>query len=524
MEKVTVSDATEVYARARNCTVRRERIWHAGFYHFCTMLRQLEKSLGSSAENEYWRSFLWVLRRYRFLLSSVPIPFNHPIVQNHGTASRLRQQLVLCPQLYPGMSDMASDVLEAYLTVCGDSSNPALDTILHLGILTSSKRTALVLRESRMIAPVASILAQTPGMRKVEVLSSQELRKYRTYDVIVIPSPGKWLPEYVLSAPRSSLIQIVHYAWIRDAWKLEPVLQGSVMAEGEAVSEAHNVSSVFAADPVLNLQEADWVDSEELLPHTDWAAISAAVSGASSEVLDQDSIDALLLLLENNRAVFLDAEEGSTGLVIDLDESPESRVRRIPVRSICPGMFILLRTVGGGDYIVTVANRMLGKLAQPARERQEFWKSRLREKIRSKGLFAVALDLIDVGSTIANEVNVRNWSLNRNIRTRDYHDFLAIMRYIGMESQAAEYWETMGLIDSAHRKAGSFIRRRLLRQILTADLTKLERQGTMDFELAESDGGSLTAFRVTSVSPETFTVSASQLMHVTELEEELWRG
>ena len=134
------------------------------------------------------------------------------------------------------------------------------------------------------------------------------------------------------------------------------------------------------------------------------------------------------------------------------------------------------------------------------------------------------IKLIDFGSLKANETNIRNWMSYKSIRTGDYNDFAAIMQLVGLCDKAKECWEIMGMIDTAHRKAGHHIRKLLLRKVLESDLDELQRLGKMEFELSEVDSGSLTAFRVRNISNEIMKASVSLLGHPFDVKDALWQG
>ena len=108
----------------------------------------------------------------------------------------------------------------------------------------------------------------------------------------------------------------------------------------------------------------------------------------------------------------------------------------------------------GGDYIVPVADRVMGRAAKHARERQRYWKDKLRAVVSREGLLATSVLLLDHGSQVANEQNVRNWMSYRNIRTQDKRDFIAIMRATGLEAETEQLWQEMGRIHRAHMRAG----------------------------------------------------------------------
>ena len=220
----------------------------------------------------------------------------------------------------------------------------------------------------------------------------------------------------------------------------------------------------------------------------------------------------------------LDAAESARATVLALTHEEDDPVQRISVSSIEAGMFLLVRTGGGGEYIVHVADGVLGTHATRARQVQRDWKDRLRRKVRQKDLHQVVHQLKDYGSKIANDVNVRNWMSYRSIKTDDQKDFRAIMKLIGLEERFEDHWNTMELIDRAHRKAGHLIRKQLLAEVRNSDLQDLEKLGKMDFELPGVEGGQLTAIRIQGVHPKVFEIEVSRLGHPVEMEGKQWLG
>ena len=228
--------------------------------------------------------------------------------------------------------------------------------------------------------------------------------------------------------------------------------------------------------------------------------------------------------LEGEIVVPLDAAEGANATVLMLNEDEADPVQRVPVNDIQPGMFLLVRTGGGGEYVVLVADRILGEHSDRAREVQRDWKDRLRRRVRQDGLPLVVRVLKDHGSRRANHANVRNWMSFRRIKTADPKDFQGIMRLIGLVDRFDDYWTTMTLIDRAHRSAGHLIRRQLLAAVRNADLRDLEKLGRMDFDLPGVEGVHLSAVRIQSVHPQTFEVDVAGLGHPFEMDGNPWLG
>jgi hypothetical protein len=215
--------------------------------------------------------------------------------------------------------------------------------------------------------------------------------------------------------------------------------------------------------------------------------------------------------LEGDQVVFLEAEQGATALVLDLEEAEDHRLARVATSDLTAGMYVLLRAAGGGDYIIPVADAQLGAQAEQLRAMQREWKARLREVVRRSSLFEVSVRLLDLRSRRADETNLRRWIWERSIRPNDRADFDAIMALIGLEAHSEQYWRAMERIDRAHLKAGQVIRRELLTQVRQADLSRLEASGSMEFEIPGVVAGSLVACRVLMVSDNIVNVPSWQL-------------
>jgi len=257
-------------------------------------------------------------------------------------------------------------------------------------------------------------------------------------------------------------------------------------------------------------------EAGEILAEIDVSRVVGRLGSLRDESSEGEQVDAILLLLEGDTAVFIEASEDSKTMTLNVDNSEtaggdRTRFRRIRNVDIQVGDCVILRTKGGGDYLRPVADKFLGQHAQRVRSSQYEWKYRLNDLVRTEGILPTSIALLDKGSFLADENNLRTWMSDTNIRPQDFRDFDAIMKLIGMGDRALEYWSNAELIRSARMKAGMHIRRLLLRVVATADLDTLERTGRMEFELSGSDAGSLTAFRVRSISTSRFKVASSRI-------------
>jgi len=502
MRSFTIGISSQVYECCATVKIEQHPVAYPELHSFFKELRQLESRLGEEAQEPYWATFLFRLKRCCFELCAVPFSGSYTQDKYGDTAIALSKHLSQCDLIYPDAAEQARDLVNRFINLIQIGRNPLLDAVV--SCMKHGIQTALLLKESRFAFFIQNA---HPGLRGVPIVSPTELRGDKCFDRLVVIGSPNWFPEYIFTAPRAGEIQIVRYNWIKGRLKHESVFAGAVITDRSETRVTGHAENRVTSDA-----DQDQINPDELLPKLDLVGFYARTNFALSDhVAEEEGVEARGFHLEGDWAVFLEDSDTASAMIIDLDNDESRRVTRIPTRAIEPGMFILLRTEGGGDYIVPLADRILGKEAASARQYQSLWKAKLRALVNASSLLDVSLRLLDYGSIRANEGNIRNWMSARNIRTENYLDFRAIMRLIGLEEKTDEFWSMMAKIDRAHRKAGFHIRRLLLKQVKDADLSELQRSGRMDFELQGADAGSLTAFRVEAISQNTVPMPLSKI-------------
>jgi hypothetical protein len=524
MRTLTLDEVSEVYSTCGDVIIERHRVRHRYFEEFSVGLRRFELALSDGdGEDDYWRWFLRRVKRYRFELSAAPLPFGCQVIMPHDSVAELGQRLTRCEMLYPHLAPQARGLVGMISRLVELNENPILDRLLEISALPQAANNghrdlAVVVKEPRLIPILKDVLASLPFDHNMEIVSEAQLRGGDCYNELAVVGPSRWFTGYVFEAPRASRIHIVHYGCIRDEYRQFPAFVGSAKTQPSSSSRRHTSVVVERTDDAIPVSaQVEYVDVDDLLPSVDLSQISNRISREPGSGADLEEVEARLFQLEGRIGVFLEAE-GRSAMVIDLEEEGEASVGRMAASAIEPGMFVLLRESGGGDYIVPVADKILGKHAESVRKIQRLWKERLRQAVRGRGAMAVSVEMLDRGSIRANETNVRHWMSERNIRTEDYRDFAAIMDVVGMSGDAQKCWQIMGMIDSAHRKAGRVIRKMLLKQVMNSDLSELVQLGRMRFELTETGSGSMVAYRVVAVSPTVARIPVWQVARQFELE------
>lgn len=521
MIDISLSDISRIYDCSHRVKITYHPVEQRNFEDFCFALKKFKRLLNEAGEGDDWRDFLYPLRRYQFELCASPLPFNTPSASDYTNLSNLQKQLSGLKVSYPDLSLPASELLNQLETLSRSPLNPLLSICLSIGKSNRQKKIAVLLKESRLIPPVEKLISQINLINPIKLIVASQLRSLVYYDKVIIVGSPYWFPNYVLKAPRTDEIDIVHYRWIRSKWKEEPVFIGSASFEQSPINvQSPKTEAKAKADrEMINLQLEP---KDILLPTIEWNNISKTITclHLSDNDNDREYVEAKLFLLEGSKAaVFLDRD--SKAFVIDLQEEASSRVNRIPVEDIEVDMFILLRTSGSGDYIISVANQILkesGQDIEEIRNLQQEWKGLLKLAVKRQGLPTVSQNLVKQGSKFAkNELNIRNWMSEVSIKPREKKDFEAILKIIGLENKFNEFYQAADSLDKAHKNAGKHIRKLLLQKVCGSDLTQLEQLGSMEFELDQVDGGSMTAFRVVDIAPEIHNVPVSKIAQILEI-------
>ncbi len=526
MSVLSLDATNRIYSTAGAATIKRHTVSHKGFHQFSRAVRLFEHELGENVDDSHWHSYLSRLRRYRFSLCAAPLPFSW-----HDSNARISleelEQLVLdrSPLLYPSQAAMARDLWYLWRALTELDENPILEAIRGLLPEPGKGRAVIVVKGPRLVPAAEEVLRTADGLlSETRVMAAGELGPEVIADCMVVVGAPRWFPGHVFSVPRADEVHYVTYRWVAGRYTADPVFSGGVTG-------GHGGGGVPAEEADEEAPGDGWeFQADELIPSLNWGVVRDRIGKSETTEDDHDEIvKAKLLVLCGELATFVEVSDGGAVMVIDLEEEDErdeeeedgagqGRIWKPKATELRPGMFVLLRTEGSGDYVVPVANIIMKEpLATKARASQTKWKSLLRIKVWSRGLVEACCDLIDLGSDKANETNVRNWMSPRSIRPNADSDFFAIIKYVGLEGEYSDIAGYANAIRRAHLQAGQVIRRQLLAQVKAADLGVLRRSGQMEFELPDADGGSFTALRVEEIVREEFEVLASRLGEIFDL-------
>jgi hypothetical protein len=510
----TLEAADRVYATGVDANF----IWHPvrdrALTAFARAFRQLRSQLGDDVRDPYWERPLEVLRIALHVLSSTPLPADHPALGLDELTDRYLTQIQRVEAISPGAAPRARQLGDLLVEIMIAAHDPLGEMVAEL-LAASPPKDCLLLRRPRRLEAVRQRYAA--GGHRLLVATPQVLSGSEVFDRIIAIGPSYWFGS-LITAPRAKTIDIVHLSVTRDSPSSRGILPGS-QSRGSMVRRQPVPSE--ESTPADESLESDAYFAE---PSIAWDRIVTASQPAVGEPRSElDTTDARLILLADGTAAFISVTEGAKNWVVDPTQKGRDRIRVDPWDTVGPGTFVILRMEGAGG-VGDIADRILGPRAARLREHQRGWKLRLREAVSSSSPAEVVRRLIQHGSARASLENLRNWQSLDHIRTRDYRDFLAIMRLVGLEADAPALWEEMGTIMRAHTEAGMRLREALIRRLANADLTPLMTEGRMEVREPQLGLGTLAVVRVEEVSPETYPVSRSRLDHAFDPEDGSWLG
>ena len=523
---LSIGSATEVYSDASGCEIIRYWVDHSALAEVSRSLRSLVLSIGGDSEGEFWRLTLRLLRRITFALCSTPIPFVTVAEILRQDWEKVCRQARLCEQLYPDTYTQFESLLHTLEPILAETSSPFFP-VLEL-IARETTGLSVIMRNLCWNRVAADSFAANAALRKVKVVSAAQLRWAHHSNALAVIGPCAWFPEYVFSAPRASSIHIISYRWIQDSWKPRPIFLPAISGSSSHAGN-HRIGSlpkVGGANIPEHPQPGD-IKPKDLLPPAPVFTRGSSSGTGNGTSHREDMLPAKLCQLIGGRTVYISDEDGASSLIIDTSESDDSITRRVPTKELEPGMYLLLRTSGGGDFITQLADQILDSLSIVRRSQQAEWKEKILERAReqfgalSRRELSYKIDRYLRTSKMSNSraANIHYWMGSKSIRPHNRKDFSEILRFAGLQEREEELWEAMGDIDRAHRQAGHHIRQMLMQKISPASLETLERDGEMDFDLGDQHGGTLSAYQITAISGEKFEIEADQIGRLMDQED-----
>jgi hypothetical protein len=496
--------------------------------------------LARTADDETgWREFLYPARRARNLATTVPLPFSHPDLGVRTLLDELERNLNPL-RVYGGeeAGELGSTVVATGRKLVDLDDAPLRDAVVEIiqksdpqpspadltecvtttvdgepqhavAELPKRARGAVLLPIGECCGVVKRHLGSSGVDRPdIRVLSRHEVANVDPIDQLIVVGPLYWYADhqYVLTSPRATNCIVLKWAWYREREPRRSVLDGS------------RGGVAMRVRPMPALRTTLEIDADDERTPIDWASVSRELS-KGDDVEPWEAVRARAAVLAGREAVLLPEEGDRQVWLLDPLAPAAQRVARVEVGDLDPGHVIVLRTSGGGDLIVPLADEVLGARANELRQLQRLWKTRVRAWVLEyPTLRAASAELRKRGCSAANPQTIQNWLGERSLRTENRGDWQILMDAVSLGADAERIWRAMSRLHSAHSAAGKSIGRRLRDMANTAPLNNLLSTGVQTFALAL--GGSVTAYRVEGFSPVVVECHPARLMVPTRVHDE----
>lgn len=512
---LSLRDADNVYSAGSACQIQHEVVGHPLGMQLLRLTSELLRELGGD-ESDQSLKLVQFLKRLRFDFVAFPIQFEDVLELNSKGRDHFSRLTNLSTSLYPQLADSFEELSQLLRKMGEDSSNPLADCASR--VLADQEPTLLVFKELRGVEKALdSVSSRT--QRTVKAIGVQQLRNKFVEHRLLIFGPTRWYPRHLFDAPRSSSIICLHFDFIKDSYESVPVFAGAQLIQSSEYASKGAGPRTKVCAPIYPTESPALVaEPDSLLPSIDWSRFRYGKSGS---VDSGYLVPARLFQLVDDRIAVYELNDSKTHVVRTESDDP---VVFLQVDEIETGDFIMARD--GGDssaYLRPIADRILGEKKEKCRQSQLIWKNRLKGRISDLDIEESIRQLKDLGCERANYQNLRNWQSDANIKTRSKLDFLALLKFAGLEGVAEEVWAQMEMIDRAHRMAGHQVKNALMSQVKNADFDEVALSGKLVVKLPDVDS-ELEVVRVADFSPEPIDVPISMIGTILNAEELAWHS
>lgn len=228
----------------------------------------------------------------------------------------------------------------------------------------------------------------------------------------------------------------------------------------------------------------------------------------------QDNIEAKVVMLENNRVIFIPSD---AKVRIFSPNSKNIVVIQKSFAEVEEDDFIVIRNESDSKLIAEVADReVLKGKADSYRKMQHHWKERLRTVVEKKGLKLVS-DILQkkYHMKTASHALVKSWCSEESICPTELELLLNALKY--KAESIKKISTTMNTIKSAHISAGRIISNKLMSELSVDIDSELQEKGFYTFASKEFNGASFNVERIVSINHTIRTVASSNVMKVMNL-------
>ncbi|KUP08455.1 hypothetical protein Q75_02815 [Bacillus coahuilensis p1.1.43] len=472
---------------------------------FANSIEKFRLEIQNRYENDdHLVEVLNLLKKVFFKLASSLLPYNKVI--NKDIEVQIISKFIQIKKSYPELfTKVVIQIAKSFKEVLESTNNSLYDFLcnyinsraevgLKVGIVT---KRAITIEERFLIKD------RLKSFLKESFFTENSFRKdIETFDEVVFVGNPAYFGEYVKNTFKGKTVAFISYDIFTNSISPNKIFE-DIDKKGLYSTIFDNVSF---GEPIqkksnITLEQAELLNT----------AVSKFLEEQKNtlEMNSQDAVEASIVYLENDR--FLFAPKDSKIRVFSPNEK-SNFIKQLNFKDIEEDDFIVIRNDRDTRLIAEVADHdILKKNAEKYRLLQNEWKGRLRFNVKKKGIRKVSEILINkYNINTASIASLRSWCNEDSICPTELPKILKALKYD--EEIIKEIYNTMKIIQLAHRKAGRIISDKLMNELSNDILKELQEKGYYTFMSKEFNGASFNIERIVSIDRSRHLIAPYNLM------------
>ncbi|UZD48717.1 hypothetical protein [Peribacillus frigoritolerans] len=472
---------------------------------FANSIEKFRSEIQNRYENdEHLIEILSLLKKVFFKLASSLIPYNQVVSKDIETQilSKFMQIKNSYPELFP---KVVIQIAKSFKQILEVSNNNLLD---HLCQYINSRakvglKIAIVTKRAISVEERLIINNELKTFLKISYFTENSFRKdIQIFDEVIYVGNPIYFGEYVKNTFKGRTVTFISYDIFTNSLSPKNIF--------EELDKKGVISTIFKnitfGEPIEKKSNIT-LEQAELL-HT---AVSRFIEEQKNtiEVNSQDAVEACIVFLENDR--FLFAPRDSKIRVFSPYEK-SNFIKQLNFKYIEEDEYIVIRNERDTKLIAEVADQdVLKANAKKYRLLQNDWKEKLRYNVKKKGIRKVSDILINkYNINTASLASLRSWCNEESICPTELPKILKAIKYDN--DKIKETYETMKIIQHAHRKAGRIISDKLMSELSNDILRELQEKGFYTFKSREFNGASFNIERIVSIDRKIHLIAPYNLL------------
>jgi len=472
---------------------------------FANNIEKFRLEIQTRYENDdHLMEVLNLLKKVFFKIVSSLLPHNQVISKDTDDEvfSKFEQIKESYPELF---KKVVITVAKSYKQVVESTKNNLYEYLCNhinsraeagLKVAIVSKR-AITMEERKLIRN------DLKSFLKVSYFTENSFRKdIEIFDEVVYIGNPSYFGEYVKTTFKGKIVTFISYDIFTNS--LSPI---RIFEDIDNIGVYSTVFDNVSFDNKIQRKSNINIEQEDVLS----TAVSKFLEEQKniSEVNSQDAVEASIVYLENER--FLFAPKDSKIRIYSPNEK-EKFIKQLNFKEVEEDDYIVIRNDRDTKLIAEVADHeVLKENAEKYRFLQREWKNKLRFHVERNGIrktSEILLNKYHIGT--ASRTSLRSWCKEDSICPTELPKILKALKY--EDDKIRDTYETMKIIQSAHRKAGRIISDKLMSELSNDILKELQEKGYYTFMSREFNGTSFNIERIVSIDRSRHLIAPYNLM------------